>query len=243
MGLAAVLGSMRKPERCKHTGLAIPECSCRACCEALLSNLLPPRSAGPLPSSPTPILKLTRPIVMSIAFTIAITIGGCGAGVLSTGAESLRLTSASQAEIDYVVDGDTLSVRQASGSLAYVRLVGIDTPEEVRPDYPTECGAEEAARSMRRLAPEGAVALLRRDSVADATDSYGRMLAHAVVNGRQLEIAQLRRGWAYVYRYDDQHFDGLDRFERAERHAREARLGVWGRCNGDFHSAEPGLQP
>jgi hypothetical protein len=26
---------MRKPERCKQTGLAIPECSCRACCEAL----------------------------------------------------------------------------------------------------------------------------------------------------------------------------------------------------------------
>lgn len=197
----------------------------------------------PPPHNGSSMLRLAHPIVMAIAFTIAITIGGCGAGVRSTGAESLRLTSVSQAEIDYVVDGDTLSVRQATGSLAYVRLVGIDTPEEVRPDYPTECGAEEAARSMRRLAPEGAVALLRRDSVADATDSYGRMLAHAVVNGHQLEIAQLRRGWAYVYRYDDQHFDGLDRFERAERHAREGRLGVWGRCNGDFHSAEPGFQP
>jgi micrococcal nuclease len=188
-------------------------------------------------------LKPARPIVIAFAFAIAMTTGGCGAGVRSTGAESLRLTSATQAEVDYVVDGDTLSVRQAAGSLTYVRLVGIDTPEEVRPDYPTECGAEEAARSMQRLAPDGAVAVLRRDSVADATDSYGRLLAHAVVDGRQLEVAQLRRGWAYVYRYDDQHFDGLDRFERVERHAREARLGVWGRCHGDFHSAEPGLQP
>jgi endonuclease YncB( thermonuclease family) len=188
-------------------------------------------------------LKPARPIVMAIALAIAITTGGCSASVRSTGAESLRLMSASQAEVDYVVDGDTLSIRQAAGSLAYVRLVGIDTPEEVRHDYPTECGAEEAARSMQRLAPDGAVAVLRRDSVADATDSYGRVLAHVVVNGRQLEIAQLRRGWAYVYRYDDQHFDGLSRFERAERNAREARLGVWGRCNGDFHSAEPGLQP
>lgn len=188
-------------------------------------------------------LKPAPIIAVAILLTIAIAIGGCAASVRSTGAESLRLTSASQAEVDYVVDGDTLSVRQAAGSLAYVRLVGIDTPEEVRPDYPIECGAEEAARSMQRLAPDGADAVLRRDSVAAATDSYGRVLAHAVVNGRQLEIAQLRRGWAYVYRYDDQHFDGLERFEGAERHAREARLGVWGRCNGDFHSAEPGFQP
>jgi hypothetical protein len=41
MSSAAVLGSMRKPERCKQTGLAIPECSCRACCEALVFD--PPR--------------------------------------------------------------------------------------------------------------------------------------------------------------------------------------------------------
>lgn len=73
---------------------------------------------------------------------------------------------------------------------------------------------------------------LRPDSVADATDCYGRILAH-----RQLEIAQLRRGFAYVYRYEDQRFDGLVRFEAAERTARGAGRGTWSRCGGDFHSA------
>jgi micrococcal nuclease len=147
-----------------------------------------------------------------------------------------------RADVAYAVDGDTLRVTLPSGDLAYVRLVGIDTPEDVRPGYPTECGAQAAAASMERLAPQGATVTLRPDSVADAEDRYGRILAHAFIGGRQLEIAQLRRGLAFVYRYDDQRFDGLTRFEAAERSARGARRGSWSRCGGDFHSAEPGLQ-
>jgi micrococcal nuclease len=95
---------------------------------------------------------------------------------------------------------------------------------------------------MRQLAPDGATVLLRPDSVAASHDRYGRILAHAFIKGRQLELAQLRRGWAYVYRYQGQRFDGLPAFEAAQRSARQAHRGVWGRCGGDFHSAEPGSQ-
>ena len=154
----------------------------------------------------------------------------------------IEFTGPVQARVAFAVDGDTLRVTLPSGELVYVRLVGIDTPEDVRPGYPTECGAQAAATSMERLAPEGAVATLRPDSVAGATDRYGRILAHAFVAGRQLELAQLRRGLAYVYRYDNQRFEGLPRFEAAERSARRAGRGSWSRCRGDFHSAEDGLQ-
>ena len=90
---------------------------------------------------------------------------------------------------------------------------------------------------MDRLAPEGAAVRLVLDSVADEHDRYGRLLAHAFVDGRQLEVVQLRRGWAEVYRYDGQHFDGLSRFDQAQASARRAGRGVWGRCGGDFHSS------
>jgi micrococcal nuclease len=141
------------------------------------------------------------------------------------------------AHVDYAVDGDTLRVEFADGELAYVRLVGIDTPEDVRPGTPVECGSRAAAASMRGLAREGAEVILRPDSVADEYDRYGRLLAHAFVGGRQLEIVQLRRGWAEVYRYDDQRFDGLARFDAAAASARRGDRGVWGRCGGDFHSS------
>jgi endonuclease YncB( thermonuclease family) len=93
---------------------------------------------------------------------------------------------------------------------------------------------------MERLAPEGASVRLRYDSVADQEDAYGRILAHALIDGRQLELAQLRRGWAHVYRYDSQHFDGLAGFRAAQATARTDRRGAWGRCGGNFHSAEQG---
>ena len=95
---------------------------------------------------------------------------------------------------------------------------------------------------MRRLAPEGAGVVLRGDSVADATDRYGRILAHAFIGGRQLELAQLRRGWAYLYRFEGQRFDGLSAFKAAQRSARRAGRGVWGLCGGDFHSASSAIQ-
>jgi micrococcal nuclease len=173
----------------------------------------------------------------AVVLAIAANPGGAPA------ANAAASTTTFRATIAYAVDGDTLRIRETSGDLDYVRLVGIDTPEDVKPGYPSECGSRAAAASMDRLAPEGAAVTLRYDSVADHEDRYGRILAHASIDGRQLELAQLRRGWAYVYRYDDQRFDGLPRFEVAERSARAEGRGVWGRCNGDFHSAEPGLQP
>jgi micrococcal nuclease len=182
--------------------------------------------------------------VLAVAVAVALESGGGGTG--SARAEGSPPAGAGPggftAEIAYVVDGDTLRVREAGGELTYVRLVGIDTPEDVKPEYPTECGGRAAARSMEALAPEGASVRLRYDSVAGTHDTYGRTLAHAFVDGRQVELAQLRRGLAYVYRYDGQHFEGLDRFYAAQDSARSAGRGVWGSCGGDFHSARPGTQ-
>lgn len=178
-----------------------------------------------------------------IAFVLtAATATGCAAAGNPDTASDIHFTAPIRATVDYAVDGDTLRVRLPSGYLDYVRLVGIDTPEDVKPGYPIECGAPAAAASMDHLAPEGAHVTLRPDPVAGAEDRYGRLLAHVFIAGQQLELAQLRRGWAYVYRYDGQRFDGLSRFEAARRSAEREVRGVWGRCHGDFHSAEPGDQ-
>lgn len=178
--------------------------------------------------------SLSRPIPV-LAVSLVALLSAAGAGSARGGTPA-----GFRATIAYAVDGDTLRIREADGELAYVRLVGIDTGEDVKPGYPVECGSRAAARSMDALAPEGATVALRYDSVADHEDAYGRILAHAWVEGRSLELAQLRRGWAYVYRYHGQRFDGLGRFYAAQDSARAADRGVWGRCGGDFHSAEPG---
>jgi micrococcal nuclease len=176
-------------------------------------------------------LAVCAPILLAV-----VLLSGHGA-TFDSAANARRPGASRLATIAYVVDGDTLRVHLNSRGLVYVRLVGIDTPEDVKPGTSVECGAQQAAASMRHLAPEGAVAVLRVDSVADEYDRYGRLLAHVFVGGRQLELIQLSRGWAEVYRYHHQRFDGLAAFLRSAAGARRADRGVWGVCGGDFHSS------
>lgn len=180
---------------------------------------------------------MRRIILLFLALALTAAIASWMGGSLP--AESAPGQESRSATIAYVVDGDTLRV-VLGGDLVYVRLVGIDTPEDVRPGTPAECGSLDAADSMRHLAPEESTVLLRFDSIADHRDRYGRLLAHAFIDSRQLEVAQLRRGWAEVYRFEGQEFDGLRHFESAEARARRARVGVWRTCAGDFHSADDG---
>lgn len=133
------------------------------------------------------------------------------------------------------IDGDTVVARFDNGTKIDVRLIGVDTPEEYRPDTPVECGAPAAAASMRRLA-EGRRAALITDPTQARFDRYGRLLAYLYVGGRNLDLVQVRRGWGHTYVYEDP-FRQVGSFRRAEALARSESRGVWGRCGGDFHSA------
>ena len=55
------------------------------------------------------------------------------------------------ARVTRVVDGDTVIARFADRAESPVRLIGIDTPECVKPGTPVECGARAAAQTLRYL--------------------------------------------------------------------------------------------
>jgi endonuclease YncB( thermonuclease family) len=135
------------------------------------------------------------------------------------------------------VDGDTLKVKlRGSGSVLDVRLIGIDTPETRRPGIPIECGGPQASASMHRLADRRRVTLIT-DPSQDRIDRYGRLLAYAIRrDGFDLDLAQLRRGWAEVYVYEHNPFRRVRGYRRAQGAARRAGRGVWGLCGGDFHT-------
>jgi micrococcal nuclease len=177
-----------------------------------------------------------------VALTALLAVALAVAGVAFAGGAAAHRATGGEftATIAYAVDGDTLRIEEADGEWRYVRLIGIDTPESVEPGYPTECGGKAASRSMEAMAPEGATVRLVYDG--EREDGYGRILAHAYVGGRQLELAQLRLGWAYVYRYHGRTFAGLSRYYALQKAASAAHRGVWGSCGGDFHSARSGIQ-
>lgn len=170
---------------------------------------------------------------MTMAALAAVTIAGTGCE-LGSGAESER-GSSQGARVVRAVDGDTLLVR-VGGKEHYVRLIGIDTPESVRPGVEPECGSIAASDSMKQLAGEGSRVKLITDPTQDKVDRYGRLLRYAEIGGTDVAETQVKRGWAESYVYDDNPYQRLDRYERASDRASSKGSGVWGSCGGDFHS-------
>jgi endonuclease YncB( thermonuclease family) len=137
--------------------------------------------------------------------------------------------------VSSVVDGDTIRVRplERTRRRRYtVRLIGIDTPEVFGG---VEGGGRRASARLKRLAT-GRRVLLRTDPTQDTFDRYGRLLAYAKLRrGPDAGISQLRAGWARAYVYGGRPFRRVQAYRRAQRSARRARRGVWGRCGGRFH--------
>jgi len=110
-----------------------------------------------------------------------------------------------------VADGDTLTVRDGARDV-HVRLWGIDAPERGQPW---------SKRSREALAAR----VLRRDVTVEGRgkDSYGRVLARVRIDGVDMAEAQVRDGWAWVFRRytDDAALMAL------EAEARAARRGLW----------------
>ncbi len=128
-------------------------------------------------------------------------------------------------EVDRVVDGDTAKVFY-EGDSEYVRYIGIDTPESVKPNSPVECFAEEAKR-FNADAIEGRQMKLVFDE--EQRDHYDRLLAYVYVDGRMLNAELLRRGYATVLEVSP-NTSRTNQFSDLENAAREAGRGLWSAC-------------
>ena len=120
-----------------------------------------------------------------------------------------------------VVDGDTLLLDGGER----VRLIGVDTPETVRPDWPQERFGNEASAFTRRMAERKRV-WLEYDPQVGRKDRYERTLAYVYLpDGTLLNREIIRRGYGHVYtRFP---FSRIREFKAAEREAREKGLGLW----------------
>ena len=130
--------------------------------------------------------------------------------------------------VERVIDGDTLKVypnpSPASDQGDRIRLIGVDTPETVRPDYPVEYFGREAAAFTRRLS-EGRRVRLEFDPAA-GQDRYGRTLAYVYLeDGTFVNAEIIRQGYGHAY--TNFPFAYLEEFRALEREARESHRGLW----------------
>lgn len=143
------------------------------------------------------------------------------------------------------VDGDTLEIQlDGEREAEDVRLIGVDTPETVKPDTPVQCFGPQASAFEHRVAEGRRVRLLVGD---EPRDVYGRLLAYVwllpEVGGGQLSdnpkrasqherfvnAELLRRGLARTLTIPpNDRF--AERFAAIERGAARAGRGLWGHC-------------
>ena len=143
---------------------------------------------------------------------------------------------AATAPVTRVVDGDTFEARIA-GKVEDVRLIGIDTPETVKPGTPVQCFGPRASRFTHRLLEGRRVRLVFGE---ERRDIYGRLLAYArlrqagppATGARQPKFVNamlVRRGLARSLTIPpNDRFAPL--FRRLELRAARSGRGLWGSC-------------
>ena len=117
-----------------------------------------------------------------------------------------------------ISDGDTLTLLDDDKTQYRIRLDGIDAPERTQP-Y-----GQRARQSLAALA-HGRVASANCPKV----DRYGRAVCRVVIDGVDVGLEQIRRGyaWHYVKYAHEQRAADRERYARAESDARSANIGLW----------------
>jgi micrococcal nuclease len=127
-----------------------------------------------------------------------------------------------------VVDGDTIVV-SGNGATTTVRLIGIDTPETVKPHTPVQCYGPEASKKAKEMLT-GIFVHIETDPTQDTYDKYHRLLAYVFLpDGTSFNEYMVRNGYAREYTYDKPyHYQA--QFKDDQKKAQQEKIGLWRAC-------------
>lgn len=122
------------------------------------------------------------------------------------------------ARVISIADGDTVTVLDADNRQHKIRLVGIDAPEKHQP--------------FGNVSRMNLGKLVHRRTVTIETnkrDKYKRELGKLVLDGKDINLEQVRAGYAWHYKKYMRDQSAVDRenYARSEEEARTSRLGLW----------------
>ena len=121
----------------------------------------------------------------------------------------------SKEKVKRVIDGDTIEL--ANGQI--VRYVGVNAANNGEPFE------EEATEANQKLV-QGKTVMFEYD--AYTSDRFGRVLAYAIVGGKNVSVELARQGLAKVTIYEDRRkLKYQDELLKAQEEAKQKKLGVW----------------
>lgn len=132
--------------------------------------------------------------------------------------ETAVIPEGERAEVDFVIDGDTIEVF-LDGQEYRVRYIGVDTPERDEPYY-------EEATNLNINLVGGETVILVKD--VSETDRFGRLLRYVYLeDGTFVNAELIRQGMARLVTFPpDVAFQ--DEFLALQNEARSEGAGLWG---------------
>ena len=133
------------------------------------------------------------------------------------------------AKVQRVVDGDTVHVIDKAGKKFKVRLTGIDAPEKNQP-----YGLASTYKLTEILINKLVLLKSKPNNGKPYTiDRYKRVLAKIILDGRDINLSQVLRGYAWHFKRYQKQQSPSDRelYSEAEIDAKKNKLGLWGEKN------------
>ncbi len=158
-----------------------------------------------------------------ITFMLAIIalLSGCGtvAGDRQTG------EGRNWVRVARIIDGDTFEIiSKGKGKSERVRLIGVDTPETVKPESKVQPFGPEASSFTKKMI-EGKMVRLEFD--VQERDKYGRLLAYAYLeDGTLLNSRLLEEGLASVMTVPP-NVRMADTFLAIQKKTQKQKKGIW----------------
>jgi endonuclease YncB( thermonuclease family) len=117
-----------------------------------------------------------------------------------------------------IADGDRVTVLDANDTQHRIRLEGIDAPES------HQAFGEQSRQSLAEMISGKEVTVSYQK-----TDQYGRLVGKIVLDGKDINLEQVRAGMAWHYKFYENEQTPEDRelYAKAEEGARSARRGLW----------------
>jgi endonuclease YncB( thermonuclease family) len=117
-----------------------------------------------------------------------------------------------------IADGDTITLLDSSNNQHRIRLAGIDAPES------HQSFGEQSRHSLSQM-------IYGKDVTVSyqKTDQYGRLVGKIRLDGKDINLEQIKAGMAWHYKFyeDEQMPEDRDLYAKAESEARVARRGLW----------------
>jgi endonuclease YncB( thermonuclease family) len=122
------------------------------------------------------------------------------------------------ARVVSIADGDTVTVLDAENRQHKIRLVGIDAPEKHQP-Y-----GNVSRKHLGKLVHQRTVTI-----ETNKLDKYKRELGKIILDGKDINLEQVRAGYAWHYKnyMGDQSTVDRESYAQAEDEARINQLGLW----------------